>query len=186
MHVYLSPASSPRIHDRTSHSIESYFALRHIGVVCALPCPLECRTLPTVENNAVQPDAADTKSNSQILRVLSYNIHHAAGTDGKLDLQRIANVIQSVDPDVISLQEVDRLARRSGSVDQPSELARLTGMRVCFAENIPLQGGSYGNAILTRFPIDSYSHALLPNHAKGEQRGCSAHDYIGRKLASLR
>ncbi|MDB4477222.1 hypothetical protein N9018_03350, partial [Rhodopirellula sp.] len=81
----------------------------------------------TVENNAVQPDAADTKSNSQILRVLSYNIHHAAGTDGKLDLQRIANVIQSVDPDVISLQEVDRLARRSGSVDQPSELARLTG-----------------------------------------------------------
>jgi endonuclease/exonuclease/phosphatase family metal-dependent hydrolase/dienelactone hydrolase len=125
----------------------------------------------TAENNAIQPDAADTKSNSQILRVLSYNIHHAAGTDGKLDLQRIANVIQSVDPDVVSLQEVDRLARRSGSIDQPSELARLTGMRVCFAENIPLQGGSYGNAILTRFPIDSNSHALLPNHDKGEQRG---------------
>ena len=48
------------------------------------------------------------KTDETILRVLSYNIHHAAGTDGKLDLTRIANVINSVKPDVVSLQEVDQ------------------------------------------------------------------------------
>ena len=128
----------------------------------------------TAKGEEVQIDAAQgdhTQLNSNILKVLSYNIHHAAGTDGKLDLSRIAEVIQSVNPDVVSLQEVDQGARRSNSVDQPSELAKLTGMRVLFAENIPLQGGSYGNVILTQFEIDSKDHRLLPNHNKGEQRG---------------
>ena len=125
----------------------------------------------TVQIDAVQGDDTKTQSNSHILKVLSYNIHHAAGTDGKLDLPRIAEVIRSVNPDVVSLQEVDQQARRSNSVDQPSELAKLTGMRVLFAENIPLQGGSYGNVILTRFEIESKDHRLLPNHNKGEQRG---------------
>ena len=111
------------------------------------------------------------KTDDTILRVLSYNIHHAAGTDGKLDLARIANVINSVKPDVVSLQEVDQNVRRSNSINQPDELAKLTGMRVSFAQNIPLQGGSYGNAILTRFEIRSEEHVLLPNHDNGEQRG---------------
>ncbi|MEX2025646.1 MAG: endonuclease/exonuclease/phosphatase family protein, partial [Pirellulaceae bacterium] len=61
------------------------------------------------------------------LRVLTYNIHHGEGIDGKLDLPRIARVIESVDPDLVALQEVDRRVERTGSVDQPAELARLTG-----------------------------------------------------------
>lgn len=129
------------------------------------------------QNEASEGAATHSKSNSHLLRVLSYNIHHAAGTDGKLNLRRIADVIQSVSPDVVSLQEVDQHARRSDSVDQPSELAKLTGMQVLFAQNIPLQGGSYGNAILTKFKIESKNHVLLPNHDKGEQRGL-----IGAKL----
>ena len=75
--------------------------------------------------------------------MLSYNIHHAEGVDNKLDLERIANVILSVKPDIIALQEVDQKATRSGSVDQPAELARLTKMNVAFGANIPLQGGHY-------------------------------------------
>jgi endonuclease/exonuclease/phosphatase family metal-dependent hydrolase/dienelactone hydrolase len=125
----------------------------------------------TFQIDVVQGNDTHTQLNSHVLKVLSYNIHHAAGTDGKLDLPRIAEVIQSVNPDVVSLQEVDQRARRSNSIDQPSELAKLTGMRVLFAENIPLQGGSYGNVILTRFEIESEDHRLLPNHDKGEQRG---------------
>ncbi len=120
---------------------------------------------------ATSQNKSQSKSQNDVLRVLSYNIHHGAGTDGKLDLSRIAKVIQSVNPDVVSLQEVDQRARRSGSKDQPSELGKLTGMKVLFAENIPLQGGSYGNAILSRFEIESNNHSLLPNHNKGEQRG---------------
>ena len=105
------------------------------------------------------------------LRVLSYNIHHCAGVDRKLDVQRIADVIGSVQPDIVALQEVDQNAARSQSVDQPARLAELTGMKVVFGANIPLQGGHYGNAILSRFPITSHKNHLLPNIENSEQRG---------------
>jgi len=105
------------------------------------------------------------------LRLLTYNIHHGEGVDGKLNLERIAAVIRSVEPDIVALQEVDRLATRSKSVDQPAELARLTRMHVAFGDNIPLQGGQYGNAVLSRFPIRSSQNHKLPNIAAGEQRG---------------
>jgi endonuclease/exonuclease/phosphatase family metal-dependent hydrolase len=105
------------------------------------------------------------------IRVLSYNIHHGEGVDGVLDLARIGGVIKSVKPDLVALQEVDRNASRSDKVDQPAELARLTGMQVIFEQNIPFQGGDYGNAILSRFPIKSHRNHKMPQHENGEQRG---------------
>ncbi len=105
------------------------------------------------------------------LRVLSYNIHHCEGVDRKLDVPRIADLIRSVQPDIVALQEVDQKVKRSQSVDQPAQLAELTGMHVVFGANIPLQGGHYGNAILSRFPITSHTNHLLPNIDNSEQRG---------------
>ena len=105
------------------------------------------------------------------LRVLSYNIHHAAGVDRQLDVERIARVILSVKPDLVALQEVDQNAPRTNSIDQPAELSRLTKMPIVFGANIPLQGGHYGNAVLSRFPITRYENHLLPNIDAGEQRG---------------
>ena len=54
------------------------------------------------------------------LRVLSYNIHHAEGIDGKLDVARIARVINDCQPDLVALQEVDKLVERTESIDQPT------------------------------------------------------------------
>jgi endonuclease/exonuclease/phosphatase family metal-dependent hydrolase len=108
------------------------------------------------------------------LRVLSYNIHHGEGADGKLDLPRIAKVIKGAKADLVALQEVDWRVARSGDVDQPAELARLTGMHVAFGANIALGAGEYGNAVLSRTPIlESKNHAL-PNVDAGEQRGVLA------------
>lgn len=66
---------------------------------------------------------------SDALRVLTYNIHHGEGTDGVLDLERIAGVIKGASPDLVALQEVDVGAERTGGVDQAGELGRLTGMQ---------------------------------------------------------
>src|SRR5688500_1044104 len=74
------------------------------------------------------------------LRVLCYNIHHGEGTDGELELERIARVIRSENPDVAALQEVDQNTQRTGNVDQPAELARLTAMQVVFGKNIGFEG----------------------------------------------
>ena len=105
------------------------------------------------------------------LRILSYNIHHAEGVDGKLDIPRIAQVILSVEPDLVALQEVDKNTTRTGKVNQDIELAHLTKMNSVFGSNITFQGGRYGNAILSKFPIIKNKNFLLPNVDSGEQRG---------------
>lgn len=105
------------------------------------------------------------------LRVLSYNIHHGEGLDRQLDLPRVARVIADVAPDLVALQEVDQRVDRTGQVDQPAELARLSGMRVIFGANLALQGGSYGNAVLARLPIRRHENHRLPSLDNGEQRG---------------
>ncbi len=105
------------------------------------------------------------------LRVMSYNIHHAEGLDGKLDVERIARVITDAAPDIVGLQEVDRGTERTRKRDLPAELARLTGMTVHFEKNIPHQGGEYGNAVLSKFPIKQARNTHLKSFANGEQRG---------------
>ncbi|MBE0659987.1 MAG: endonuclease/exonuclease/phosphatase family protein [Bryobacteraceae bacterium] len=98
----------------------------------------------------------------QTVRVLSYNIHHAEGLDGKIDLPRIAAIIRSVNPDVVALQEVDIRTQRSGGVDQLLELAKLTGMQPVYGRTIPHQGGLYGNAVLSRLPVNGFVNHALP------------------------
>ncbi|RCS47764.1 endonuclease [Bremerella cremea] len=105
------------------------------------------------------------------IRVVSYNIHHAEGTDAKLNLPRIAQIINEATPDIVALQEVDQNVQRTGQVDQAAELAKLTKMNTVFGGNIPLQGGWYGNAILTRYPSISMTNHALPQLGPGEKRG---------------
>jgi endonuclease/exonuclease/phosphatase family metal-dependent hydrolase len=106
--------------------------------------------------------------------VLTYNIHHGEGVDRKLDLERIARVITAQKPGLVALQEVDVNTRRAGGVDQAAELAKLTGMHVAFGRTIDFQGGRYGNAVLSRFPIESSETHALPGAASAERRGALA------------
>ena len=102
------------------------------------------------------------------LRLVSYNIHHGRGMDGKIDLARIAAVIKAHQPDFVALQEVDRCASRSGGVDQAAELGRLLGMKHVFGKAINLGSGEYGNALLSKHAVlDSRVHKLP---SKGEAR----------------
>ncbi len=104
-------------------------------------------------------------------RVMSYNIHHGEGLDKKLDLERIAKLILDAKADVVGLQEVDRGVERTQKRDLPAELAKLTGMHVHFENNFPYQGGEYGNAVLSRFPIKRAKNTHYKMLREGEQRG---------------
>src|SRR5690349_18697122 len=88
------------------------------------------------------------------LRVMSYNIHVGVGMDKKLDLQRIADVINRERPDLVGLQEVDRGVKRTEGKEEIAELAALTHMEYAFAPNLDFQGGKYGVAFLSRFPLE--------------------------------
>lgn len=107
------------------------------------------------------------------LRVLSYNIHHGKGNDGKFDYQRLADVINKAEPDLVALQEVDVKTKRSQGVDQAAKLGELTGMHHYFAEAMPYLGGSYGEAVLSRFPIKGDYLVRLPAEAGQEPRAAA-------------
>lgn len=110
-------------------------------------------------------------SSKKTLRVMTYNIHVGVGMDKKLDLQRIADVINREHPDLVGLQEVDRGVKRTEGKDEIAELAALTNMKYAFAHNIDYQGGQYGVAILSRFPIGAIDHRKFENRREAERRG---------------
>lgn len=46
------------------------------------------------------------------LRMMTYNVHRGIGLDKNCDLKRIADVISQVQPDVVAIQEVDKITVR--------------------------------------------------------------------------
>lgn len=102
------------------------------------------------------------------IRVMSWNLHHGVGEDGKLDLERIAARIREQKPDLVVLQEVDNKCRRSASVDQAAELAKLTGLTGTFGKAMDHDGGEYGQAILSKHPLGETKVHRLPGD--GEPR----------------
>jgi endonuclease/exonuclease/phosphatase family metal-dependent hydrolase len=115
--------------------------------------------------------APATPAGKKSLRVMTYNIHVGVGIDKKLDLERIADVIINEHPDLVGLQEVDRGVKRTELRDEILELAKLTGMEYAFAHNLDYQGGQYGVAILSRFPIKKVDHRKYDNTREAERRG---------------
>ncbi len=133
-----------------------------------------CAVLAALPSGAVAAGPPDRE-----FSVATYNIHHGAGIDGVLDLERIAQEIERGGADVIGLQEVDRnWSERSAFVDQAEWLARRLGMHVAYAAYLDLAPidpddprRQYGTAVLSRFPILSSTNTLLPRPRGGEQRG---------------
>ena len=93
--------------------------------------------------------------------ILAYNIHHGEGMDSVIDLDRIADLILEADPDLVTLQEVDSVAERTGGVDQARVLGELTGMHAAFGRFMEYQGGAYGMAVLSRWPMESITNWRL-------------------------
>lgn len=111
-------------------------------------------------SSSALPAAAEPE---ETFKLLCYNIHHGEGMDQKTDLARIAAFIKSRQPDAVALQEVDRLCGRTGKVDQPAELAKLTGMTATFQKAMDYDGGEYGICILTKNPpLESKGVPLPP------------------------
>ncbi len=96
------------------------------------------------------------------VRVLVYNIHAGKDAGGADSLAALAGLVRSTGADVVLLQEVDQGTNRSGHVDQPAVLAASTGLHATFGSALDFDGGKYGVAILSRWPIASDTLIHLP------------------------
>lgn len=107
---------------------------------------------------------------SRTLRVLTYNIHHGEGMDERFDYERLARVINDLSPDIVALQEADRGTDRASGIDQAALLGKLCKMHHVFGQAMPYQNGQYGEAVLSRFPVEKVIVHPLPYYLEREPR----------------
>ncbi|MFW5437350.1 endonuclease/exonuclease/phosphatase family protein [Paenibacillus apiarius] len=101
------------------------------------------------------------------IKILTFNMHHGKGMDGKLDLGRIAHVIEDSEADLVGLNELDRcFSQRSRYIDQLDWLANRLHMYHAFGESVTITSSKqmirqFGNAILSRYPIVHVKNHLM-------------------------
>ena len=120
-------------------------------------------------------DRAVIPPKGQSLRVMTYHIHGARATSpaNAADLDAIAEVIRRQNPDFVTLNEVDVFTNRTGKdVHQARDLAEKLGMEWHFSKAIDRDGGEYGDAVLSKYPILEKRSYRLPCAAEqpGEDR----------------
>jgi endonuclease/exonuclease/phosphatase family metal-dependent hydrolase len=107
---------------------------------------------------------------SPVLRVLQFNIRAGRSDSGAVDLAEIAAEIEAVHPDLVSLNEVDTDTSRTRA-DEPAVLAGATGFHVVYGPNLVYDGGPFGNAVLSRYPVLDSRNLRLPGRLGLEPRG---------------
>lgn len=106
------------------------------------------------------------------MRLLTYNIHKGiGGRDRSYQLDRVLDVIEDQNPDLIFLQEVDRGVRRSRFHDQPKMMHEFfNAADSMYQLNVKLKTGGYGNLLLSRWPIVK-RHQISLRYGWKKQRG---------------
>jgi endonuclease/exonuclease/phosphatase family metal-dependent hydrolase len=117
------------------------------------------------------------------LKVLVYNVHAGKDAGGVDNLQRVADIVKSSGADIALLQEVDKRTKRSGGIDQPAEYARRTGFNVAFGRSLDYDGGEYGIAVLSRWPIHGDTAIHLPVVPPQERSGGSHEPRVMQRVA---
>lgn len=99
---------------------------------------------------------------------MTFNIHHGAGTDRKVDLNRIANIISESNADIIGVNEADmNFSRRSGYADQIGHIAASLHFYYVYSPSIVRKckktglDQQFGNGLLSRHPILTENHYLF-------------------------
>ncbi|MBZ5659613.1 MAG: endonuclease/exonuclease/phosphatase family protein [Acidobacteriia bacterium] len=116
-------------------------------------------------------------NNTNRIRVATYNVHKCRGLDGRVRPERLVDVLRDVDADIIALQEVVRISSDQPEKDQAKFMAAELGMNFHFGENRLHKGGTYGNALLSRYPLHATCNYDISTSGR-EPRGCLRVDTV--------
>lgn len=124
---------------------------RHLALIAVV-----CLSLSTVR--AAEPVT---------LKVMTYNL--AAGREAPLE--ELADYIREAQPDLVAVQELDRMTGRNGNEqkDFATFLGLRTGLFPLFGKTLDFMGGHYGIGILSRFPYANVTKKILPKAAQEEE-----------------
>ena len=111
--------------------------------------------------SACEPTNIVTRNDGELV-LMSYNVRNGKGMDGKRNLNRTAAVIRATQPDVVSLQEIDSVTRRSEGDDVAAVLGKKCSMYHTFSKAIDYDGGGYGVALLSREKPIAVQRFALP------------------------
>src|SRR5690349_9864908 len=107
-----------------------------------------------------------------MMRLVTYNIHKGiGGRDRKYDLERIIDVLDTLEADFLCLQEVTINLPRTSSHDQADILAeRFQPMFSTYQQNVHWKVGGYGNLVLSRWPLVEH-HRISLRFGQKKPRG---------------
>ena len=109
------------------------------------------------------------------LRVATYNVHKCRGLDRRVRPGRIVEVLREIDADIVALQEVVSVGSGLRAENQSEFIAEELGLHYHFGSNRPLNGGAYGNVVLSRFPMRAARNYSVSVSGR-EPRGCLRSD----------
>ncbi len=112
------------------------------------------------------------------MRLATFNVLHGRSpADGRVDLDRFATAVATIDADVLALQEVDRAQPRSGRADLTALAAEAGGYTTArfvpalrgepgswcpAADDDPPDAPAYGVSLLSRLPVLDERTVRLP------------------------
>jgi len=108
----------------------------------------------------------DVQADTGLLKVMTYNVHSCVGMDGIASVSRIARVIARYRPDVVALQELDVGKQRSHGIHQAEQLSQLLKMHCHFNPAMVAEHEQYGDAILSKYPIQPVKSCALQSIGK--------------------
>ncbi|HZE96425.1 MAG TPA: endonuclease/exonuclease/phosphatase family protein [Planctomycetota bacterium] len=108
---------------------------------------------------------------SRPFRLLNWNVHHCVGIDRKHSVERVADAILELEPDVVALQELEVNHKRSQRIDQPRRIAELLDMDYHYHPARVTGGAGFGNAVFTRHAMREVRTAHLPTFRFLQKRG---------------
>jgi endonuclease/exonuclease/phosphatase family metal-dependent hydrolase len=109
-----------------------------------------------VDATPIEEESAEVASEITpgTLRIMSFNIKN--GEIAGHDLGKLVDPIRPSNPDVLALQEVDEGTQRSGGLAETTGIAAQLGMaHSYFGKNFSFDGGSYGLAIVSKYPLSN-------------------------------
>ena len=122
-------------------------------------------------------DKADTREVT--FTMVQYNVGVFSKFDGS-DVAAVADAVKEMAADVVTLNELDSCATRTGNVYQLKEFAKAMGdWKYHYASAMPYQGGAYGVGVASRpeWNIVRTDKVILPKYDGQEPRALAVVEY---------